>query len=124
MKFKVARLRQAVLMASMCASPAAFADTAFADPVPIDVQFILQWTPPVLNDDGSPLTDLIGYYIYAGDSPDDMQPVWFINSAFSSCMLSSPTPGVYYISVSAVNADGVESVLPGSIAQTVVAASQ
>lgn len=114
MKPKLTWLLRAALVACMCASPASFADTTLANQ-----PFTLSWTPPVQNDDGTPLTDLVGYYIYVGDSPEGLLPVWFVGADQSSVLLSYASTGDYFFAVSAVNADGVESEPTEAVVETV-----
>jgi len=38
-----------------------------------DATATLSWTPPTQNTDDSPLTDLKGYWLYIGNSPDNLQ---------------------------------------------------
>ncbi len=114
MSWKFVRLRRAAWMLFLCACPAAFGDiTAAYQP------FTLTWTPPVENEDGSPLTDLLGYYVYVGDSPEGMLPVWFIGADSSSVQLSYGATGDYYFAVSAINADGIESARTEAVVETV-----
>lgn len=101
MKVKFAWLRLAALVGIACASPAAFA----ADPNEL---FFLSWTSPIENDDGSPLTDLQGYYVYIGQSPDALQAVYFTSRRY---LLLRNTSLSRYFALSAVNTSGVESAL-------------
>ena len=77
--------------------------------------FTLSWEKPTRNEDGSPLTDLLGYYIYVGDSPQNMMPLCYTGAANSRIVLGSSTDTTRYYAVSAVNADGVESSRTGPI---------
>jgi hypothetical protein len=73
--------------------------------------FALTWTPPTNNEDGSPLSDLVGYYIYSGTSPDSMVPAFFTNADNPRITLAYPLVGTYYFAISAVNVSGTESAL-------------
>jgi hypothetical protein len=101
MKSKFRRLRLAALCAFACAISPTYADYG----LPI----VLVWTPPSCNDDGSPLTDLAGYYVYSGTSPDTLIPSFFTNADVPTISLRFPSGGVYYFGVTAVNVDGIES---------------
>jgi hypothetical protein len=104
MKVKLARLCVAALAAIACTSSAALADDlATAN------TFTLTWNPPTENDDGTALTDLLGYYVWAGDTPDSLAPILYVGAYFSSITLQSGVPGQRFLAVSAVNVDGVES---------------
>jgi hypothetical protein len=107
MKFKVSRLRRAAFFCLASVVSSAFAQTAN---VPFDIR-ILSWAPPAANDDGSPLTDLAGYYIYTGNSPDMLVPHYFSAPGKLGIVLYYPPGGVHYFGVTAVNVDGVESVM-------------
>ena len=107
MKFKVSRLRRAAFfcLAFVCSS--AFAQTAN---LPFDVR-IISWAAAMNNDDGSPLTDLAGYYIYTGNSPDTLVAHYFSAPGKLGIILYYPPGGVHYFAVTAVNIDGIESAM-------------
>jgi hypothetical protein len=107
MKSKVTRLRRAVFFCLTGLIPTAFAQTAN---MPFDVR-IISWAPPAANSDGSPLTDLAGYYIYTGDSPDTLIPHYFSAPEKLGMVIYYPPGGVHYFAVTAINVDGVESVM-------------
>ena len=107
MKFKVSRLRRAAFFCLTSVVSSAFAQTGN---LPFDVR-ILSWAPPMANDDGSPLTDLAGYYIYTGNSPDTLVPHYFSAPGKLGIILYYPLGGVHYFGVTAVNVDGIESAM-------------
>ena len=75
----------------------------------------LSWAPPTQNDDGSPLTDLAGYNIYEGPSPDALTP-FATADAFASVMtFSGLPPGTHYFAITTVNASSVESDMSGIV---------
>ena len=102
MNAKFARLRLAALVGIACTSSPAFA----AEPSPT---FTLTWTSPTENEDGSPLTDLAGYHVYVGRSPEALLPFWFTIS--QRIVLPHAVFDARYFAVSAVNTSGVESAL-------------
>jgi hypothetical protein len=106
MKIQFSRLRRAAVLCSLC-----LASSAFADNLPAARPFILSWSATTANDDGSPVTDLVGYYIYHGTSPDNMQPQYFSGATKPWVLLSYPAGSTHYFAIAAVNADGVESTL-------------
>ena len=70
----------------------------------------LSWIPPTQNLDGSPITDLSGYHIYYGTNADDLTTSITVNGGSSSTYtVSGLSPGTYYFSVVAYNAEGVDS---------------
>jgi hypothetical protein len=101
MNSKFARLRIAALFCLACTVSTAFA----VDP---DRTVRLSWTSPTQNDDGSPLTDLQGYYIYVGLTPEALAIRYFTNDP-SALVGTGPVP--LYFAVTAVNTSGLESVL-------------
>ena len=104
MKFKTSRLRLAALAVCACVAGPSFADNT----LPFDI-CVLSWAPPQANDDGSPLSDLVGYYVYTGNSPDTLIPTYFNNDGTLGIVLIYPPGGTHYFAVTAVNVNGVES---------------
>ena len=102
---RVARLRAAALVAIACTS----STVALAQDAWPTNTFTLTWQPPTQNDDGTELTDLQGYYIYVGDAPDAMLPLYYTTAASPTIVLGYNGPGLRYFAVSAVNWDGIES---------------
>jgi hypothetical protein len=100
MKVKFTGLRLAALVGIAWTSACA------AD---VDGTFTLTWTSPTQNEDGSPLTDLQGYYIYAGQSPEALSAVYFTSG--QSIVLSHTEFSPRYFAVCAVNTSGVVSAL-------------
>jgi hypothetical protein len=105
MNAKFARLLLAAVFGIACAfSPVFAADSPGT--------FTLAWTTPWQNEDGSPLTDLQGFYVYVGLTPDALQPMYF--TAAPRIVLGHSGPGRrYYYAVTAVNTSGVQSALSG-----------
>jgi hypothetical protein len=104
MKCKFSRRRLAALVFCACVVSPTFADNT----LPFDI-CVLSWAPPRANDDGSPLTDLAGYYIYTGNSPDTLIPSYFNNWGKLGIVLIYPPGGTHYFAVTAVNVNGFES---------------
>jgi hypothetical protein len=103
MKFKFSWLRRAAFCAFACCITSAFADTAN-----MNVRLI-SWAAPRGNEDGSPLDNLMGYYVYIGDSPGTMVPYTFTPSLTRFWVYQYVPHGVHYLAITAVNVDGVES---------------
>jgi len=110
MNSQIARLRLAALVAIACASP-----TVLAADLAQYRLFTLTWSAPPENVDGSPLTDLQGYYVYVGDSPERMAPWYFCSALNPRILLRVPVSVVRYYAVAAVNVDGVESERTGPV---------
>ena len=88
MTAKITGLRLAALMCMACLS-----STAFADDSVQNQSFTLTWSEPTQNEDGTPLTDLLGYFVYAGDAQDAMLPLYYTNAGNASVVLGYGGPG-------------------------------
>lgn len=75
-----------------------------------DSSFTLSWTPPLFNDDDSPLTDLQGHKIYywAGN-PEDATVIDVDQPGITSYFLSGFAPGLWKLAMTAYNSSGEES---------------
>lgn len=70
----------------------------------------VSWIPPTQNTDGSALTNLAGYRIAYGTSPDVMtQTVEVANAGTTRYMIDNLSPGTYYFVVRAYTSSGTES---------------
>jgi fibronectin type III domain protein len=70
----------------------------------------LKWTAPTQNTDGTSLTNLAGYRIHYGASPDALTyALQVANPGLSSYTLSNLAPGTYFFAVRAYTSDGTES---------------
>lgn len=80
----------------------------------------LNWSPPTENVDGSALTNLAGYTIHYGTASGAYtQSVTVNNPGLATYVVSSLSPGKYYFSVTAYNADGTQSPLSPEVSATV-----
>jgi hypothetical protein len=71
----------------------------------------LDWTPPTENEDGTALTDLVGYTIYWRTTPGNYpNSVNIDNPGISSYVLENLAPGTYEFVATSHNSAGVESV--------------
>jgi hypothetical protein len=104
MKCKLSRLLRAAAWSFVFLVSPVFADSA-------SPYFIcmLSWTPPTMNDDGTPVSDLVGYYIYSGPTPDTLYPAYFCNADMKAITLVYQIGSTHYFGITAVNADGFES---------------
>jgi hypothetical protein len=70
----------------------------------------LSWNAPTQNTDGTPLTDLAGYTIYYGSSPNAlMQNIQVANAGATSYVVSNLSSGTYFFTVAANASDGTQS---------------
>ena len=70
----------------------------------------LDWMPPTENSDGSVLTNLAGYTVYYGTSPDNLsQSVKVTNPGLTAYAVTGLSSGTWYFAVTAYSAEGVES---------------
>jgi Fibronectin type III domain len=80
----------------------------------------LSWTAPTENTDGSPVTDLAGYYVHYGTSPDELTNTITVADATSTtCIISGLTEGTYYFAVVAYTAAGTKSGESNVASQTI-----
>ena len=81
---------------------------------------LLSWMPPTQNVDGSTLTNLAGYEVLYGRSPDDLsQKVTLSNPGLSSYVVENLSSGTWYFTVVALNSDGVSSPLSNLASKTI-----
>ena len=78
----------------------------------------LSWIPPTSNDDGSVLTDLAGYRIYAGSTADQLVPILMLDAGLTTYVLEGLSPGLNYFAMTAINSLGIESELSAVIGPT------
>ena len=70
----------------------------------------LDWMPPTENNDGTALTNLAGYTVYYGTSPDNLsQSVKVSNPGLTAYSVTGLASGTWYFAVTSVAADGSES---------------
>ena len=80
----------------------------------------VSWAMPLLNTDGTSLTDISGYRVYYGTSADELsQSILISGSAVTSHVLSGLAPGTYYIAVATLNSTGAASDLSTPASTTV-----
>jgi uncharacterized protein YfaP (DUF2135 family) len=83
---------------------------------------MLMWDAPSTNTDGSPATDLAGYKIYYGTAPGTYTASIDVGNTTSipvaTLSSSVPSPGLYYISVTAYDTSGNESIYSNTISQS------
>jgi len=78
-------------------------------PAPTTGSATLDWSPPTENADGSPLTNLAGYYVHYGTSDTSLtQTIDVADASATTYVVSGLTSGTYYFAVSAYNSLGLE----------------
>jgi hypothetical protein len=76
----------------------------------------LDWTPPTENTDGSVLTNLAGYTVYYGSSPDDLsKTIKVTNAGLTAYTVTDLPAGTWYFAVTSYSSAGVESSRSGTI---------
>ena len=93
---------------------------ASTSPPPATVTSVsLQWQPPTVNTDASSLTDLAGYHVYYGNSPDSMTSrITVANPGIATYVVDNLPPGVWYFGIAAYNSRGSESDLSNVATRT------
>jgi hypothetical protein len=77
---------------------------------PVNGVATLDWQPPTENSDGSALTNLAGYTVYYGTSPDNLsKSIKVSNPGLTAYSVTGLTAGTWYFAVTSYSADGVES---------------
>ncbi|HUG98464.1 MAG TPA: putative Ig domain-containing protein [Gammaproteobacteria bacterium] len=90
------------------------------EPPPGDAAATLSWTPPTEREDGSALTDLAGYSIHYGNSPDALTQTIVIDTAgLSSYVVEGLSSGSWYFGMKAVDTQGYESSLSAVVSKTI-----
>ena len=80
----------------------------------------LAWLPPMQNDDGSALSDLVGYKIYVGRSATTLDRVIEVNNAgLTRYTVENLTPARWYFAITSVNASGRESQLSATFSKEI-----
>jgi Putative Ig domain len=80
----------------------------------------LSWSAPTENTDGSALTDLAGYRVYAGASATSLAVAATLPQAAAPRFTVEGLPaGTWYFAVAAVNSSGVESPLSNIGSKTI-----
>jgi hypothetical protein len=81
-----------------------------APPAPSTGSASLSWVAPTENTDGTPITGLVGYHIYYGNSAGAMTTtITVTDPSETSYVINGLAPGTYYFTVVAYNSFGVDS---------------
>jgi len=80
----------------------------------------LTWTAPTENSDGTPLTDLAGFYVYYGVSQGHYSDrVRIDNPSISTYVVENLLPDTYYVVARSFNSLGIESTYSNVAVKTV-----
>jgi hypothetical protein len=97
----------------------AFAITV--SPIPDTGTATLSWNAPTQNTDGSPLSDLAGYRVYHGTSPNFLDQMTQLPGAGNTTYVFSQLAiGTHYFAVAAYTSSGVESALSSVGSKTIL----
>jgi hypothetical protein len=89
-------------------------------PVPSSYSVALSWASPVLNTDGTSLTDVSGYQIsYGSDSANLSKQLVVAGRNVNGATITGLAAGTYYLSIRTVNSAGVLSPPSAVVSQTV-----
>jgi hypothetical protein len=80
----------------------------------------ISWLAPTTNTDGTPLTNLAGFYIHYGANKSALNKRIVINTVgVSNYVVDNLSSGTYYFSVSSYTTTGVESDLSKIVSKTI-----
>jgi hypothetical protein len=80
----------------------------------------LDWTPPLENNDGTVLTNLAGYNVHYGTSPDELTHVDKVaNPGLTSYVVENLSTGKWYFAISSYATNGAESSNSGVVSTTI-----
>jgi hypothetical protein len=80
----------------------------------------LSWTSPATNADGSMLTDLAGFRIYYGNSPDSLtQSITIPTVGMTTFVIGNLSSGTWYFALRAYNLAQIESALSAVVSKTI-----
>jgi hypothetical protein len=81
----------------------------------------LDWIPPTENSDGTVLTDLAGYRVHYGTTPDQMtQSISIANPGVTNYVVDGLAPGTWYFALTSYTATGTESTLSGVVSTKIL----
>jgi hypothetical protein len=87
------------------------------EPQPL-VAIMLEWLAPEFRQDGTPLSvdDIAGYKVYMGNDDSDMDVIAFVNEpSANSLEVEDLSRGVYYIAISAIDENQLESPISDAV---------
>ncbi len=97
---------------TQAASATASSSSGSGVTAPTNKSASVSWTPPTTNTNGTALTDLAGYRIYYGTSPDTLNQTVNVPSAGTTdYVVQGLSAGTWYFAVVAYTNTGLESAL-------------
>jgi hypothetical protein len=78
----------------------------------------ISWIAPTENVDGTPLTDLAGYRVYLGQFSGSYTDVERLDDAHATSHVMALPTGSYYVTMTAIDAQGNESAYANEIVRT------
>jgi len=90
---------------------------------PTTVTVPIQWTPPTLNSDNSPLTNLASYKVYFGTSATTLSQAMTVTAPASGTAVMNVANGSWFFAVTAISSTGKESAKSNIATKTVAALS-
>lgn len=89
-------------------------------PAPTNRTADVSWSPPTTNTNGSALTNLAGYRIYYGTSPDALsKSIDVPNAGATDYVVQGLTSGTWYFGVRAYTNTGLTSALSSVASKTI-----
>ena len=85
------------------------AGTPVPPPVASTGSATLAWLPPTENIDGSVLTDLAGYHVYYGTTPQLQETLTLANAGLTRYVMTGLSKSTWYFAISAYDRSGRES---------------
>ena len=81
---------------------------------------LVSWSAPLVNEDGSMLTDLTGFNVYYGQDPGNLDHTYQLDCGWCLWHLFGDLgPGTWYFAVKAYNRDGIEGSSSGMANKTI-----
>lgn len=78
----------------------------------------LTWDTPLLNADGSALTDLAGYKVYYGTQPGNYTNTKDVGNSNTAVLNNLTTGTTYFIAITAYDINGNESIFSKEVKKT------
>jgi hypothetical protein len=80
----------------------------------------LTWSPPSKNQDGTPVGDIAGYYIYYGTKATQLDHVVKVsNPGLNSLEIKDLPAGTYYFSMTAYTSAGISGLASPLVSKTI-----
>jgi hypothetical protein len=98
-----------IVVAKAGTNPLAPPSTPASTPSTATGSATLAWTPPTQNSSGGVLTNLAGYHIYYGTTPELGQAVTLANAGLTRYVMTGLTRATWYFAMTAYDSGGRES---------------